>query len=74
MPQDRRSDFFYDGEARELASRLAGLAARKTAGRLWGDDPRIAARAVARFYWDRLGPRLDDAIEAAGDHDTFPRP
>ncbi len=63
VPENRRGDFFYDGSAWELASRLAGLAVLKAVGRLWGDDPRIAAQAVARFSWDRLGPRLDDALE-----------
>jgi glycosyltransferase involved in cell wall biosynthesis len=56
--------FFYDGTAGGLADRLRRLACRLEAGDLWQGDPRRAARAVARFTWPHLAPRLDDAVES----------
>jgi glycosyltransferase involved in cell wall biosynthesis len=78
VPEDRQRDFFYDGSVEELASRLAELSAAKAAGNLWDGDPHLAVRAVAAFSWDRLGPRLDDAVAAVSCHpppprDTLPR-
>ncbi|MEE8524113.1 MAG: DUF3524 domain-containing protein [Thermoanaerobaculia bacterium] len=59
-----RQDFFYDGSAGHLAARLTELVC--TVGDGGRDvDREMAARAVARFSWRRLRPRLDDALEAA---------
>ena len=56
-------EMFYDGSARELASRLAELADRP--GDLWRGDPERGRSAVARFLWPNLRSRLDDALAAA---------
>lgn len=56
-------EFFYDGGADELADRLAEIARRVDAGRLWDGDPTRAARAVQRFHWTTLAPQLDDALQ-----------
>jgi glycosyltransferase involved in cell wall biosynthesis len=55
--------FFYDGSARELSARLAMLAEYLRKGDLWRGDPQRAARAVQRFTWSKLAPRLDEALE-----------
>lgn len=59
----RRRDFFYDGSPKRLARRLEELAGRLAAGDLWRGAPDAARRAVERFAWRRLAPRLDDALE-----------
>ena len=56
--------FFYEGGDEELASRLAELARRVANGNLWENDAECAIRAVRRFSWPLLAPRLDDALEA----------
>lgn len=53
---------FYDGSAGHLAARLGELSRRPDD--LWGGDPERGRRAVARFEWPVLRPRLDDALEA----------
>ncbi len=63
VPGEVRSRFFYDGKVRHLVERLAELARRLEAGDLWQGDGDIGRRAVHRFEWPRLGPRLDDALE-----------
>lgn len=63
VPAPRRGDFFYDGTPRALADRLAELADAHRRGELGGEDPGAARRAVARFAWGRLRPRLDEAVE-----------
>ncbi len=55
--------FFYNGEARVLADRLSLLARRLTAGNLWQGDPRRGVRAVQKFTWPELAPRLDEALD-----------
>ncbi len=64
---DAAGEHFYDGSARRLADRLGELAGRRED--LWRGDPERGRRAVARFAWPVLRPRLDDALEsvAAGD-------
>ena len=59
-------DFIYQGGPGELARRLALLADRLARGDLWMQEPDRGRRAVARFLWKQLAPRLDDAIEQAG--------
>ena len=54
--------FFYDGTARSLADRLTLLSRQLATGDLWQGDPHRAIRAVERFTWPRLAPRLDDAL------------
>ncbi len=54
---------FHDGSAGHLAARLGELARRPDD--LWGGDPERGRRAVARFEWPALRPRLDDALESA---------
>jgi glycosyltransferase involved in cell wall biosynthesis len=56
--------FYYDGTVEELATRLDLLARRAEVGDLWQSDPRRAVRAVQRFTWPELAPRLDAALEA----------
>jgi len=58
--------FFYEGGARELCDRLETLAERLEAGDLWRGNPQRGRRAVRRFTWPILAPRLDDALEALG--------
>ncbi len=60
----RRGECLYDGSPRQLAERLAALAERVAAGELWQGDAEHGIRAVARFSWPQLRPRLDDALEA----------
>ncbi len=55
-------EFFYDGSPGQLAARLAALAGRPED--LWRGDPARGRRAVARFEWPRLRPRLDAALGA----------
>lgn len=57
--------FFYDGTAAALTARLEELARRLEAGRPWPADPDAARQAVARFTWEELVPRLDEALAAA---------
>ena len=56
------SDFFYDGSADGLVSRLQELLDRTRLGRLWEDNS-VRRCIVESFYWKNLAPRLDDAIE-----------
>ncbi len=58
-----RDEMFYDGSAKQLATSLVELAARRDD--LWRGDPSRGRRAVARFAWPDLRPRLDDALESA---------
>ncbi len=67
VDQERRRDFFYNGTAKALADRLAELAASLAAGDLWLGDAECAKRAVARFTWSSLVPRLDKALAALAD-------
>ena len=60
-------DFFYDGSCDDLVSRLEGLIARTEAGDLWGGNPNRGREMVEPYCWERLAPRLDDALEAVGD-------
>lgn len=63
---ENAGEFFYDGSARSLAARLGELERRRED--LWRGDPERGRRAVARFAWPALRPRLDDVLEsAAGD-------
>ncbi len=55
--------FFYDGTADQLAGRLRLLAQRVAGGDLWQGDPHRGVRAVQRFTWPELAPRLDTALE-----------
>ncbi len=52
----------YDGSAGHLAARLGQLGDRRHD--LWSGDPERGRRAVARFAWPVLRPRLDDALES----------
>ncbi|HUU84279.1 MAG TPA: DUF3524 domain-containing protein [Phycisphaerae bacterium] len=58
--------FLYDGDADELARRLAALAQRCTQGGLWSGVCRDSLRAVERFFWKHRGPALDRALEEVG--------
>lgn len=62
---DDADDFFYDGSAADLARRLIELSQRISNGRLWGEDPDRARRAVARYFWDTRTAQLDSALAAA---------
>ena len=55
--------FFYQGESAQLTERLATLAGRVTHGDLWQGDSQCCIRAVERFFWKHLVPRLDNALE-----------
>jgi len=59
------SDFFYDGSMDDLIDKMEQLVLRAASRKLWGDDPNCATRAVERFHWDNLVPRLDQALEEA---------
>jgi glycosyltransferase involved in cell wall biosynthesis len=61
--------FFYDGTPTGLANALTHAADRVTSGALWPGDTDAAIRRVRRFYWERRGPELDDAIEQVGARD-----
>ncbi|MEM7351680.1 MAG: DUF3524 domain-containing protein [Acidobacteriota bacterium] len=54
-----RGEFFYGGSAKQLAARLGELAAAED---LWCGDPTRGRRAVTRFAWPALRPRLDRAL------------
>ena len=58
-----KDSFFYKGNERELADRLALLADRKAQGDLWQGDPERGLRAAGRFTWDACVPSWDDEIE-----------
>lgn len=58
--------FFYDGTADQLAGRLSLLARHLADGDLWQGDARRGVRAVQRFTWPQLAPRLDAALEDLG--------
>ena len=64
VPAQQRGTFFYDGSVGALADRLADLAARVDSG-IWDGDDGVVRRAIRRFEWSRLGPRLDDALAMA---------
>jgi len=57
------SEFFYDGTLGDLVSALESRLALINQGRLWGDDPLRAIRAVEEYFWSHLGPILDDSLE-----------
>ncbi len=59
----RQDGFFYDGSAEQLAARLAGLAERLARGDLWRGESDRAVRAVRRFFWPNLTPKLDESLE-----------
>jgi glycosyltransferase involved in cell wall biosynthesis len=67
----REEEYFYDGSAEHLAAKLDDLANVVAGSADSSDggvppaafDARMAARALDRFSWRRLGPRLDDALE-----------
>ena len=55
--------FFYDGTADGLAMQLKLLTERAAANDVWQGDADRGRRAVERFGWPKLAPRLDDALE-----------
>jgi len=60
----RQDGFFYNGSAEQLAAMLAELGERLAHNDLWRGETDRASRAVQRFYWASLAPKLDDALEA----------
>jgi glycosyltransferase involved in cell wall biosynthesis len=56
-------EFFYDGSAAHLASKLAALAERVKDGCLWTEDARRTAQSVERFTWDNTVNALDEALD-----------
>jgi glycosyltransferase involved in cell wall biosynthesis len=56
--------FFYDGTVPGLADKLQLLSSQIASGDLWQGDARRAIRAVERFTWPKLAPRLDQALES----------
>ncbi len=60
---DNVSDFFYDGTLENLVTALLSRMTSVDEGRLWGIDPRRAARAVEEYLWPNLGSVLDDALQ-----------
>jgi glycosyltransferase involved in cell wall biosynthesis len=70
LSEIERSDgelFFYDGGLTELADRLALLGQRAETNDPWQGDVRRGVRAVKRFTWPQLAPRLDDALDGLRD-------
>jgi glycosyltransferase involved in cell wall biosynthesis len=65
VPAELRPRFFYDGRPRRLAERLEELARGLAADEDWLDDAEAARRGVAKFEWQRLAPRLDEALEVS---------
>lgn len=57
------NDCLYAGGPEVLATRLIALADRVERGELWQGDATRGLRGVARFGWETLAPRLDDALE-----------
>lgn len=62
VPEARRGDFFYDGSVEHLTDRLEEVAGRLAAGNLWRGDPDLVRRAVEKYQWPRLAPRMDEAL------------
>lgn len=56
-------EYFFDGTAEGLATGLAGLLARRFAGKSLFDAADPARKAVHRFSWDSAAPAMDDSIE-----------
>lgn len=61
-----RREFFYDGSAEALTEKLCLLAKKKSEGDLFGGDNRRAIGIVERLRWDKLAPKLDNALKEAG--------
>ena len=61
-PAGEGGEFFYGGEAAELARRLETLAGQLAGGDLWAGDARRAQRLVERFAWPRRAAAMDDAL------------
>ncbi len=62
-PQMR--EYFYDGSAADLASKLIALAQTiDRGGDIWAGEPNRARQAVERFFWPAVATKLDDALEA----------
>lgn len=57
-------DFFYDGTTAALTDKLEMLANRLRADLLWQQDSNRAAKTVEKFYWNKLGSKLDKQLEA----------
>lgn len=55
--------FFYDGTLADLVEKLSALIESVEAGTFWGDDPNLVCGATQRFWWEKLAPRLDDALD-----------
>ena len=62
LDSDDNALCFYQGDAAELADKLALLARRAATGDLWHGDTRRVIRLVERFAWPNLAPRIDDAL------------
>lgn len=63
MPARDSVEFFYNGDATELANRLEGLAARVARNDLWQGAADRGRRVAARFTWPRRAAELDTALE-----------
>ena len=57
-------EFFYDGTQQDLETKLTAAIERAASGVVWGDNPHRARKAMSRFHWPVLGPRLDDALRS----------
>ncbi len=60
-------DFFFDGTAEDLTNRIAELAERKQAGKLWESDDKRARRIASRFHWSILAEKFDEALQEMTD-------
>ncbi len=56
-------DFFHDGTADHLASRLTELAVRKASGKLLTDEWRNCRRQLERFEWNHRAVAMDASLD-----------
>lgn len=55
-------DFYYKGEAEQLAERLAGLSVKIRNNNPWDGDPGRAIRIVEKFFWKTKARLLDQEL------------
>lgn len=62
-PDTNTSDFFYAGDAKSLAEKLAELAERLAYGNLWAGDPDRGRCLTGTYAWKNRASSMDAAID-----------
>ncbi len=60
---DENPEFFHEGTADSICSRLLGLARQKAAASLWNGNDEHGIQLSKSYWWPTLAPALDTALE-----------